>query len=111
MAVEVFLERASMLREWRKWSEKRAVIVREILADAEVYVIGSVARGEAVAASDLDILVVSEKIPDNPRERSKLKAVIEERARLPLHHPIQLHLVKPGEKKRYLGHSRYIRLV
>lgn len=41
--------------------KKRA---HEILGDCEVYIVGSYARGEHTLSSDLDILVVSDAIPE-----------------------------------------------
>ncbi len=37
---------------------------REVFDDCEVYVVGSFARGEHKLSSDLDILIVSDKIPE-----------------------------------------------
>ncbi len=104
-------KRARMLREWRSWIPQVVKVIKKLLPDAEVYVIGSVAEGRAIAASDLDLLVVSQKVPDMARERARLIATIEERAELPLYHPIEFHLVKPAEKGSYLQKSKkYIRL-
>ncbi len=111
LEAKVFKERAKILREWRKWSQRIAIAAREVLGEVEVYVIGSIAEGKAIAASDLDILVVSQKIPDNPREQSRLKTLIEEKAGLPFNHPVEIHLAKPSEKNSYLGRGKNIRLV
>ncbi|WP_307772164.1 MULTISPECIES: nucleotidyltransferase domain-containing protein [Archaeoglobus] len=37
---------------------------RKILGDCEVFIVGSFARGEHTLSSDLDILIVSSKIPE-----------------------------------------------
>jgi len=46
-------------------------------------VFGSIARGQATAASDVDILIVNNHIPNTCKERGNLKAKIEEEAGLP----------------------------
>ena len=37
---------------------------RKIFDDCEVFIVGSFARGEHTLSSDLDVLIVSEKIPE-----------------------------------------------
>lgn len=103
---DVIALRARMLRSWREWIGRVVGAVKELLPDAEVYVIGSVAEGSAVGSSDLDLLVVSRAAPSRPREVAELKALIEEKAGLPLYHPLELHLVRPEEAERYLRRCR-----
>ena len=110
--MDVVVEKAKMLMNWRNWIGNVVKIIKEILPDAEVYVIGSVARNEHIGSSDLDLLIVSEKITDKLSERGKLIAEIELRSNLPLHHPVEFHLVKPQDKDWYLRRSqKFIRLV
>ncbi|BES81594.1 nucleotidyltransferase domain-containing protein [Pyrodictium abyssi] len=61
--LETMLERASILRNWRKIASRVADAVREVCPEARVYVAGSVARGEWIAASDIDIVVVLPRSP------------------------------------------------
>jgi len=42
------MELMKLLKEWKKWSKKIADASREILGECEVFVFGSVVRGEAV---------------------------------------------------------------
>jgi len=103
--------RAKMLFKWRSWIDKVVQAVKKLLPDAEVYIIGSIARGEAIASSDLDLLIVSMKIPKKALERGKLIATIEEEAKLPLYHPVEFHFITPEEKNKYLKRSiKYIKL-
>jgi predicted nucleotidyltransferase len=51
----------SRINDIAKEIEKKA---KEIFEDAEVYITGSYARGEHTLSSDLDILIVSEEIPE-----------------------------------------------
>jgi len=100
--MDVLLERARMLSEWGLWISKVAEAVRKVVPGAEVYVIGSIARGDAIASSDLDLLIISDRIPESARERAGLIARIEEEAKLPLHHPIEFHLISTEERSKYL---------
>ncbi|BEP16703.1 hypothetical protein PYJP_00550 [Pyrofollis japonicus] len=66
---------------------------------AEVYVIGSVAEDNYIAASDLDLLIVTNSPPQTPREEAEAKTRIEELANLPIHHPLEIHFAGRIEKE------------
>lgn len=100
--VNTLMDRVEMLKNWRAWVEKIAEVVRTLLPRAKVYVIGSAVRGDYVAGSDVDVLIVSEHIPDRLVERSRLKVMIEDELKLPYYHPFEFHLVKPEEAEIYL---------
>ncbi|MEM3108657.1 MAG: nucleotidyltransferase domain-containing protein [Candidatus Bathyarchaeia archaeon] len=107
LGLEGAWERAKLLKDWRSWADRIAVSAREVLAGSlkGVYVFGSVVRGEAVAASDVDLLVVAEALPDNQRGRSELKYEILRGAGLPDVNPFQIHLVDEREAEAYLRHT------
>ncbi len=96
-----------MVREWRSWINKVVEVVKELFPDAEVYLIGSVAEGRAVGASDVDLLVVSSRVPTRPREIAEVKVIIEEKAGLPPYSPLEIHFALPEEKERYLAWSKH----
>jgi len=100
--VDVLVDRVKMLKNWRIWVGKVAEVVGTLLPGARVYVIGSVVRGDYVAGSDVDVLIVSEHVPDRLVERSRLKVAIEDGLKLPYYHPFEFHLVKPEEAEIYL---------
>ncbi len=109
---KTMIERSRMIREWRTWVDKLASATKRLLPDAEVYVIGSIARGEAIASSDIDVLIITSKAPEKPRDIALLKTRIEEEAGLPPHHPIEMHIVNPRKGEEYLRKTRtYIRII
>ncbi|GBC69066.1 hypothetical protein HRbin01_00757 [archaeon HR01] len=95
-------KRAEIVRSWREHVYGVAKAVKELLPDAEIYVFGSAVAGDLIASSDIDILVVSEKIPGGLFEIGRVKVEIEKKAGLPYYHPFEFHLVKPGESEEYL---------
>ena len=96
-------ERTKMVRNWRVWALKIGRAAREILGEkTKVFVFGSVVRGEAYGASDVDILIFGEGIPGSARERGRILAAILERAGVPLIHPFKLHLADRLEAEAYL---------
>lgn len=75
---------------------------KEILGDCEVYIIGSFARGEHTLSSDLDILIVSELIPEKPNFEKYCEIVreISEDPRINIH---LLNKSKFEELKSFYG--------
>lgn len=55
----------ALLEEARAYAKR----VRETLGEAQVYLFGSVARGSFGPESDIDLLVVSPRLPKDPLER------------------------------------------
>lgn len=94
--------RAEMLKEWRAWAESVARAAKEILPRSEVYVLGSVVRGDHTGGSDIDILIASDTTPVGLLKRAELKSQIEDAANLPRTHQIQIHITGRSEAKNYI---------
>ncbi|OYT59180.1 MAG: DNA polymerase subunit beta [Desulfurococcales archaeon ex4484_217_1] len=82
--IDTSLLRVKMLKEWKTWVQKIAV------------------RGDYVAGSDVDVLVISPNIPEKMIKRGEIKAEIEEKLNLPYYHPFEIHILRPEEAKPYL---------
>ena len=79
--------------------------VNALAPDAQVYVFGSALKGELTASSDIDILIVTEKI--RSRERHRLAAKIEARLGEDLASQIfELHVVEPRYLEWYKRHAK-----
>jgi len=98
--------RAAMLKEWRAWAERVASAAEKTLPGLEVYVMGSVVRGDYTGGSDIDILITSDALPEGLLKRAEIKSSIEEAANLPPTHPIQIHLTKRSEANNYIRRAR-----
>jgi hypothetical protein len=94
-----------MLNEWRNWADRIAEAASIVLPDSEVYVIGSVVRGDFTGGSDIDILIVTERAIDGSMERAKLKCMIEDEANLPVANRMEIHLIGKGEAMNYLNRA------
>jgi len=91
-----------MLKDWREWAEKVAHAAEETLPQSEVYVLGSVVRGDYTGGSDIDLLIVSDMVPEGLLKRAEVKSSIEDLADLPQVHHIQIHLTRRCEAKNYI---------
>ncbi|MGQ9468973.1 MAG: nucleotidyltransferase domain-containing protein [Nitrososphaerales archaeon] len=91
------IEINKLTSEWHFWSEAIAKAAKEVIGSCKVLVFGSVVGGHATGGSDVDILIVADRLPKSFRERGNLKAEIEVKACLPLYHPFEIHLVTSEE--------------
>mgnify|MGYP001140500426 CR=1 FL=1 len=86
------VEFSRLIRDWRFWSEAIGKAAEKALGSCKIYLFGSIAEGY-MGGSDVDILIVADRLPRDFRVRGELKARIEEEAGLPLCHPFEMHLV------------------
>jgi len=102
----LYRERLEILKHWKKYVDEVAKAAESLLKSFEVYAFGSTASGELTAASDIDILIIAENLPQSLMERAKVKEEIERLANLPPYHPIQIHLVTKNEAKHSSIYSK-----
>ena len=87
-----------MLRNYREVARRVKEIVRRLDSDAEVYVFGSLPRGEFTGASDIDILVVTERLDLKDKMRVDVYRSIEA--------PVELHVVSRKQLEKW--YKRFI---
>ena len=102
------LKRVEMLREWKRWVKIIAAEAKKILPDTKVYVVGSIVRGDYTGGSDVDIIIVSDRVPENALRRAAIKARIEDAINLPYYHPFEIHLLRPEEAQHYLKKNKIV---
>ena len=92
------LERRRLLIEWRRLVESLACTASRLAPGSRVYAAGSTVRGDWVAASDIDVIVVlpGDK-PLKPREKAELEEALLEEARIPVEAPVELHTYTAAE--------------
>ncbi len=102
--------REDAIRRWRSWLP-RAIDVITSIVEAEIHLIGSLARGEEHRAGDVDIAVIPKKDVSGKEARmleERITRELEKKLGLPRGHPLHIHLVPRRRAKRYLekGHER-----
>ncbi len=65
-----------------------------------VIVFGSFAKGEQTPQSDIDILVISENIPKDPEEESRIRAEIKKKVG-GITAPFQIHFSTPSQYENW----------
>jgi len=94
--------REEYIRRRKERFPKLREAIKDELPDAEVIVIGSVARGDLNSAHDVDVLIISKELPENRREferRVKKRAGLEDA-------PIDFHY-----RRAFLNSSSMISLI
>lgn len=81
-------ERFKFFREADRYLKRIKEIARRHLADPEVYVFGSFAENRHVPSSDIDVLIVSERV--TPDDRVKVLSDIYRE--FGYEHPFEIHL-------------------
>ena len=100
LAKLVYRKRKVYFENWRAYVRRIKEIVEEELGEAEVYVFGSILKGEAhPALSDVDVLVVSRNAPRSNDERARIIARI--KRELGELNPFEIHIVTQQEYKWY----------
>ena len=88
--MSIVFPRIELLKKYKEHLPKIVKKCEEVLGSCEIYVFGSI-LDEFTGGSDVDLLIVSDKVPKSLKERAKILAKIEEE--LPLYHPFEFHLV------------------
>ncbi len=90
------------LRRWRSYAEAVARAACDVVGEARVYVVGSIARGTYTVLSDIDVLVV---VPRGRVRRGLVRDIMlraMDSYGLPWDAPVELHIVEEGEEEAYL---------
>ncbi len=83
--------REETIRTWEEWIDEAVRHLIELFKDAEIYLVGSVARGEVHKATDIDLLVVTDQLARR-EEIDKIKN----------RHVLDLHFVNKSERDQSL---------
>jgi len=105
----LYRERLEILKNWKEYVKRITGATEKLFKDYEVYVFGSAIKGRLTAASDIDVLVITENLPKKILERARVKEKIERLAGLPPYHPIQLHLLTKDEARHSSIYSEIIK--
>lgn len=99
------LERLKKLLQWRQYLPALREAINQTLPAKEIYIIGGAAENRLTALSDIDILIVTDKPPANPKEKaeitSKIREKLEEKG---INHTYlyQFHIKNPQQAQQLL---------
>ncbi|AAB89476.1 MULTISPECIES: amino acid permease [Archaeoglobus] len=86
------IEREKNLRNWEEWIPAVVDELRRRYSDSEVYLVGSLARGEAEKAGDVDLLVLTDAVENG--EKEGITRDIKKKLELGPQHCLDLHFEK-----------------
>jgi predicted nucleotidyltransferase len=110
----LMLETYSRLRRWRLYIPAVAKAARDLLGpNTKVYVAGGAAENRLTVLSDIDVVIVSDKIPGNEKAKLRLRLDIRDlavsRYGLPWDYPVDIHLYNTEEFRE--ARKKYRKLV
>lgn len=88
------------LKDYMKVAKGVKEIIHEIDPDARIYVFGSIVKGRYTAVSDIDILVITERI----EQRFRMKVEVYKRVEA----PIELHVTTSEKFDRW--YKRFVKV-
>ncbi len=100
---EIGKARYKIIKKYKQYLEPIKKACLEFFPKSKVYLFGSALRGELVAASDIDILIVVKKEFTNQRERATIIIGIEDKVSLPFVHPFEFHLISQREYVKFIN--------
>lgn len=104
--LEIMMERKEMIRDHQKYIKKIRFSTQKLLDNPKMLIFGSILRGDLVAESDIDILIIAQ-VPKNHLKRADIIAKIEESAGLPMVHPFHINLITQNEFENWRDIYRF----
>ncbi len=103
---EVWEEKKEYFQNYRFYSQKIKKEAKQLLGGAvRVLVFGSVVEGKFTPQSDIDILIISDNLPQNLEERNQIRTRI--KSAIDPFSPFQIHLVSQKEYQEW--YQRFIK--
>ncbi len=96
-------QKEDSIRNWHQWINDVVVHLRRAFEDAEIYLVGSLARGEVEKAHDVDILVLTSKKP----EKEVVKKIKREAGIAP--QTLDIHVEHKAYKDEVLRKAKHYR--
>ncbi len=96
---EIWEEKEKYFKDYRVYCQILKGKAEELIGELKVIVFGSVVRGDFTPNSDIDVLIISDNLPESYEERVKIKVAL--KSSMERLNPFQLHLVTPKEFDEY----------
>ncbi len=100
--------REENLRSWHRWIDRVISSILDIFEDAEVYLVGSIARGETSRTHDVDLLVLTNNPPAKDKE---IVRELKRKANLTPQHSVDIHFANKQKKDEVLRRAKYYKLL
>ncbi len=98
--------REENIKNWHKWIDAVVHHIADMIEDVEIYLVGSVARGDVRKANDVDILIFTSN-PPSKKELNELRETIINKSGLSPSHPLDIHFENKRVKNEALSKAKY----
>ncbi|RKY32447.1 MAG: DNA polymerase subunit beta [Candidatus Omnitrophota bacterium] len=88
--LETFERKRKYFENYKYYCNKIKEIGKKILKDVKVLVFGSIVKNKHTPDSDIDVLIISDNLPENWEEREKIRTEI--KSKIDPFSPFQIHL-------------------
>jgi len=102
--------REENVKNWGRWIYTVIDYIVDVFEDAEVYLVGSIARDEINKANDVDLLVLTDRPPVKEIEKAVAKK-LKQKAGLTPQHSVDIHFANKQRKKEALKRAKYYKFL
>lgn len=99
LLLEVAKEKEKYFKDYLNYGKKIKEIAQKYLGVCQVLIFGSIVRGDFSPASDIDVLIISNNLPENWEERRIYRTKI--KSEIDFSSPFQIHLATEDEFKNW----------
>ncbi len=96
---EVWEEKKGYFENYKFYCRRIKKEAEKILGFVDVLVFGSIVKGKFTPRSDIDVLIISENLPESDEERNKIRTKI--KSAIDPFSPFQIHLATPKEYQEW----------
>lgn len=96
---EIWKEKKEYFDNYKFYCQKIKKKAKNILGTVKVLVFGSIVKGEFNQKSDIDVLIISENLPEDQEERDKIRTEI--KSIISPFSPFQIHLTTPEKYQNW----------
>ncbi|MET1123767.1 MAG: amino acid permease [Archaeoglobaceae archaeon] len=94
------------IRNWKEWIGRMVECISDTFEDAEIFLVGSIARGDVDKAHDVDLLVLTANPPANEREVTE---DLKKKAKLTPQHVVDIHFESKRKREEALRKAKHYR--
>ncbi|OQX79144.1 MAG: hypothetical protein B6D56_07585 [Candidatus Omnitrophica bacterium 4484_70.1] len=95
ISLRLHKEKRKYFENYKIYCKRIKEIAESILGEVKVLVFGSVIKNKHQPTSDIDVLIISENLPQNFDERARIRTEI--KSKIAPFSPFQIHLSTPEE--------------
>lgn len=97
--IETQKRKRKYFKKWKSYCKEIKKIAKKLLKEPKVLVFGSIVKNKWGPASDIDVLIISDSLPEDFEKRAEIRTKI--KSQIDPFSPFQIHLVTFEEFEKW----------